>query len=72
MDYKLISPMQPGLTLLEQILINRGIAQQDLYHFLNVDENDVLDPLLLDNMRLAAQCLIRHISANDKALIIVD
>lgn len=39
---------------------------------MNVDENDVLDPMLLDNMRQGVGMLIKHISDNDKAYLIVD
>ena len=72
MDYKLIAERQPGTTLLEQILLNRGIKKQDLAHFLNVDEKDVLDPMLLDHIKDGIAMLIKHISANDDALLVVD
>ena len=72
MDYKLISKREPGIGLLEQILLNRGIPAEEISHFLNADEADVLNPLLLDNMREGAQLLARHISQNSKALIVVD
>ena len=39
---------------------------------MNVDENDVLDPLLLDNMRDGIVMLTRHISNNDDAYLVVD
>ena len=72
MDYKLISERQPGIGLLEQILINRGITMSEVHHFLHADENDVLSPTLLDNMREGAQTLSKHIASNDRALIVVD
>ena len=72
MDYKLIAPRQPGVGLLEQILLNRGIAPQEISHFLHADESDVYSPLLLDNIPIAAKLLATHIAANDKALIVVD
>ena len=72
MDYKLIAPRQPGVGLLEQILLNRGIAPQEISHFLHADESDVYSPLLLDNMSAAAKLLATHIAANDRALIVVD
>lgn len=72
MDYRLVAPRQPGVGLLEQILLNRGIPYEEIHHFLNADENDVLDPLLLNNMDKAAKMLAMHIAANDKALIVVD
>lgn len=39
---------------------------------MNVDENDVLDPLLLDNMRDGIIMLTRHISNNDDTYLVVD
>ena len=72
MDYKLIAPRNEHIGLLEQILLNRGIKQEDIYHFLNVDENDLIDPLELDNMRDGIIMLTRHISNNDNAYLVVD
>ena len=72
MDYKLISPRDERIGLLEQILLNRGIKAEDIYHYLHVDENDVLDPLLLDNMREGVKMLIQHINNNDRTLVVVD
>lgn len=72
MDYKLIAPRQSGIGLLEQILLNRGIPEEQITHYLNADEADVLDPLLLDNMREGAQLLAKHIANNTQALIVVD
>ena len=72
MDYKLISQRQPNIGLLEQILINRGITMSEVNHFLHADEEDVLNPTLLANMREGAQALSKHIAANDRALIVVD
>ena len=73
MEYKVIAPRQDGTSLLEQILLNRGFkSREDILHFLSTDENDILDPLLLDHMVEGAQLLITHIAQNDKAVIIVD
>lgn len=54
MDYKLISPKQSGIGLLEQILLNRGIPYEEITHFLNADEADVLPPTRLSYMREGA------------------
>lgn len=73
MEYRLIAPRQNGITLLQQILLNRGFkTTEDIIHFLSTDENDILNPLLLDNMVEGLQMLAKHINANDKALIVVD
>lgn len=73
MEYKLIAPRQDGTNLLTQVLLNRGFKSiEDINHFLTTDENDLQDPLLLDNMREGVELLIRHIRENSKTLIIVD
>ncbi len=73
MEYKLIAPRIDGTTLLEQILLNRGFKnRQDINHYLTVDENDLIDPLLLDNMREGVKLLIKHIDLKSNTLIVVD
>ena len=73
MEYKVIAPRQDGTSLLEQILLNRGFtSREDIQHFLSTDENDILDPLLLDHMKEGVELLISHIAQNDDAVIIVD
>ena len=41
-------------------------------HYLSVDENDVYDPLLLDNMRDGVMMLMKAVSNNSKTFLIVD
>lgn len=70
MEFNLIAPKQPNKTLIEQILNNRGI--EDTYRYLNTSEQDVLNPLLLDNMRDGALMLIKHIQSNHKIFVQID
>ena len=70
MRYKLISPMSKAKSTMQQILNNRGI--EDCTHYLNTTEDDVRDPLLLNNMQKGAQMLVRHINKGSKILVIVD
>ena len=73
MEYKVIAPRQSNTTLLEQILLNRGFKnKEDINHFLNTNENDIYNPLLLDNMQEGLKLLAKHIKQNSKVLIIVD
>ena len=73
LDYKLIAPRQDGVSLLEQILLNRGFTnKEDIQHFLTVDETDLIDPIQLDNMEKGAKLLAKHISINSNARIIYD
>lgn len=62
MDYKLIAPINDQLSVVEQILSNRGIKLSDIDHYLNVSEVDNLSPALLNNIERAAAMLIKHIS----------
>lgn len=72
LNYQLISERIPGTSAIEQVLINRGIAQEDIEHYLNTTDRDILCPLLLDNIEYGAQMLIRHIAAGDKLFIQID
>ena len=56
METRLISPRDPGISFIEQVLKNRGI--ENAYRYINVSEEEVLNPLLLDNMRQGALMLI--------------
>ena len=42
MEYKLISEKKDNLSVIQQILINRGIALKDIDHYLNTPKNDNL------------------------------
>jgi hypothetical protein len=72
MEYQLIVPRIPlgrELTAVEQVLANRGIAPDNVDHYLNTTDADILDPKLVMNMREGAQMLIKHIAQNDKVLV---
>ena len=73
MEYKLIAPRRDNTTFLEQILFNRGFtSREEIQHFLMSDENDINNPLLLDNMREGVQLIAKHAELNSRVLIIVD
>ena len=71
MEYQLITPRIPlgNLTAVEQVLANRGISPENVNHYLNTTDADILDPKMIMNMREGAQMLIGHIAQNDKVLI---
>ena len=54
------------------MLANRNIAPSDIYHYLHTTDEDILNPLLLDNMLQGAQLLISHISQKHKIFMQVD
>lgn len=75
MKYKQIEPLLPildGFTTQEKIFAARGIPTNEIYHYLNTTDNDILDPNLLDNMEEGAKMLIKHIANNDKVFVLVD
>ena len=75
MEYQLLVPEVPlykELTAVEQVLANRGIVPEDVYHYINTTDADILPPSLITNMREGAQMLIKHVSQNDKVLIQID
>ena len=72
MRYELIAPRRFGTSAIEQVLLNRGIAEQDVWHYLNTSDNDIINPATIDNIHRGAQMLIKHIVAGDKIFLQVD
>lgn len=74
MRYQLIKPINPEYSTIEQILTNRGIKREDVYHYLNTTDDDISSPLDLGEKSLnaAAQTIIQHIFSKDKTLVICD
>ena len=71
MEYQLITPRIPqeNLSAVEQVLANRGISPENVDHYLNTTDADIIDPKKIMNIREGAQMLISHIAQNDKVLI---
>lgn len=74
MKYQLLKPMNEKYSALEQILVNRNIPYEEIYHYLNTTDSDINKPEALGETYLnnAAVVLTQHISVNDKALVVVD
>ena len=75
MEYQLIVPRIPlkdNVTAVEQVLANRGIAPENINHYLNTTDEDILDPKLIMNMKEGAKMLIKNIAQNNKVLVQVD
>lgn len=74
MNYQLISEIEndTNLTTLEKIFIRRGIPAENIDHYLNTTQADILDPLQLKNMQEGAKLLVSHIKNQDKILVQVD
>ena len=75
MEYQLIVPRIPLgrlLTAVEQVLANRGIAPENVEHYLNTTDEDILNPMLIMNIEEGVKVLIKHIAQGDKVLIQID
>lgn len=74
MRYQLIKPMNPKYSAIEQILTNRGILFEDVYHYLNSTDADISNPEDLGEelLKQAAQLIASHIANQDKMLVICD
>lgn len=75
MEYQLIAPSIPlnaEITAVERVLTNRGIELNNITHYLNTTDEDILNPELIANITDGAKMLIRHIAANDKIFIQID
>ena len=69
MNYELISPRNETLTVLEQVLNNRGISPDKTRHYLNTTDSDILDPAIITNIREGAKMLVSHIAQGHKIFI---
>lgn len=73
MKYELINPnIDPTLSLIEQIFINRKIPRENINHYLNTTDQDILNPELLKDISHGAKILIGHIKNNDDIFIQID
>lgn len=74
MEYQLrTSLLPPGelfqMSAVEQVFTNRGITPDNLEHYLNVSEKDLIDPASIKNIEDGVKLLIKHISNNDKIFV---
>ena len=74
MKYQLINPINQSYSTIEQILTNRGVPYNEVYHYLNTTDNDINSFKELDvlKLRAAAKILMKTIQDNHRCLIIVD
>ena len=75
MEYQLIVPSIPLkeiMTAVEQVLANRGIRPEDVEHYLNTTDEDILSPLLIMNIGEGVKILVGAIARGDKVLIQID
>ena len=75
MEYQLIAPRIPlkdVMSAVEQVLANRGIAPENVEHYLNTTDEDILSPILIMNIEEGVKVLIQAIAQGDKVLIQID
>ena len=72
MEYKLLAPRQENLSYIEQVFSNRGMNINDISHYLQTSEEDIINPNTILNIHKGVQMLIKHIFNQDKTLIQID
>lgn len=72
MNFQLKAPRIPQISVVEQVLVNRGIALEEVSHYLNTSIADIVDPLLLTNIEEGVKLLAKHIAQNSKIMVQVD
>ena len=73
MKYKLIAPVTCN-NARAQVLLNRGITQDNFSKYIYASLNDIHSPLDFgeDKMKEAVKMVTQHVKNNDKTIIIVD
>ena len=72
MNYKLIDQMDSDLSILEQVLTNRGIKLENINHFLNVTESDLIEPGTIAYLKDGVKMLLNHLKQLDNIYIQID
>lgn len=74
MEYQLYNDSEflQNTSAIERILYNRGIPLNEIEHYLNTTDDDIINPLELDNMKKGVALLIKHIKQNNDILVQVD
>ena len=74
MKYELINKPNPKYNAKQQILINRGLKEIDLYHYMNLSDDDINEPETFGKelMAAAAQCFQNHINKRNTICVIID
>ena len=62
MNFQLRAPRIPHMSVVEQVFVNRGIAADEVNHYLNTSVADVIDPATITNIEAGAKMLVSHIA----------
>lgn len=71
MRYELISK-QTEPTMIEQVLLNRGIKRENIQHFLNLSDADIIAPNRVANIEAGVKMLLKHINENSLVYMPID
>ena len=69
MNYVLRSPRDKSKTALVQVLLNRGLKEEDIWHYLNTTDDDLIDTMTIEHINEGCLMLLDHIRANHKIFI---
>lgn len=72
MKYKLMNERKEGITLLEQVFLNRGMPLENIKHYLETDDKDILDPSIITNIKDGVALLVKHIGEGSKVFLQID
>ena len=74
MKFKLINPINPNYSTIEQVLTNRNIPITQIKHYLNTTDEDINQPELFGENKLksAAALVIQTVYLNKHMAVIVD
>lgn len=74
MKYKLINQPNKNFSAIQQILFNRGIAEDEILHYVNLSDQDINSPLSLGetNLKNGLMAIINTVKEDADALVIVD
>ena len=72
MNYTLIEPTQRARSVVEQVLLNRGLDADKIARYIEPTEDEAFDPHLLDNIIHAAKTLLLAIMNQKKIYVQID
>ena len=74
MKYQLINQPNENFSAIQQILYNRGIAENEILHYINLSDQDINSPLTLgeENLKNGLMAIINTVKEDRDALVIVD
>lgn len=72
MDFQLKAPIDSSLSVIQQIFKNREFPIDEIEHYINASDEDILPFFSIDNIIKGAELLVYHIAHNDKIFIQVD